>query len=135
MRLLRWLTICSLLEMGSGAAHAQIRFEDSAKKSGLNFTLKNSASGQFRQVELMPGGVAALDYDNDGCVDIFFTNGAALPSLRKTGPEFSNRLFRNNCDSTFTDVTSKAGVAGRGLSRDTPTPGFGIYDLARISLA
>lgn len=116
MRLLLWLTICPLLEMTTGSAHAQIRFEDIAKKSGLNFTLKNSASGQFRQVELMPGGVAALDYDNDGCIDIFFANGAALPSLRKTGPEFSNRLFRNNCDSTFTDVTSKAGVAGEGYS-------------------
>lgn len=96
MRLLLWLTICSLLEMSSGTAHAQIRFEDFAEKSGLDFTLKNSASGQFRQVELMPGGVAALDHDNDGCVDIFFANGAALPSLRKTGPEFSNRLIRNN---------------------------------------
>ena len=116
MRLLLWLTICSSLEMTTGSAHAQIRFEDMAKKSGLNFTLKNSASGQFRQVELMPGGVAALDYNNDGCIDIFFANGAALPSLRKTGPEFSNRLFRNNCDSTFTDVTSKAGVAGEGYS-------------------
>ncbi|MDQ2899637.1 MAG: CRTAC1 family protein [Acidobacteriota bacterium] len=97
-------------------AFAQIRFEDIARKAGLNFTLKNGATGQFHQVELMPGGVAAIDYNNDGCTDLFFTNGAAVPSLRKTGPEFSNRLFRNNCDSTFTDVTAKAGVAGEGYS-------------------
>lgn len=132
MRPSLWLTICLLLEMTSGAAHAQIRFEDIAKKSGLNFTLKNSAGGQFRQVELMPGGVAALDYDNDGCVDIFFANGAALPSLRKTGPEFSNRLFRNNCDATFTGVTSKAGVAGEGYSMAAAVADFdndGFADL------
>lgn len=118
--------------MGRGSANAQIRFEDIAKKSGLNFTLRNSASGQFRQVELMPGGVAALDYDNDGCTDIFFTNGAALPSLRKTGPEFWNRLFHNNCDSTFTDVTSKVGVAGEGYSMAAAVGDFdndGFVDL------
>ena len=132
MRPLLWLTIYSLFEIGRGSADAQIRFEDIAKKSGLNFTLKNSASGHFRQVELMPGGVAAIDYDNDGCTDIFFTNGAALPSLRKTGPEFSNRLFHNNCDSTFTDVTSKAGVAGEGYSMAAAVGDFdndGFVDL------
>jgi hypothetical protein len=116
LRSLHWFTLCSLVVMSSARLSAQIRFEDIARKSGLNFTLKNGAGGQYRQVELMPGGVAVLDYNNDGCMDIFFTNGAALPSLRKTGPEFSNRLFRNNCDLTFTDVTGKAGLAGEGYS-------------------
>ena len=86
-----------------------------AAKSGLRFELRNGATGQF-QVELTGGGVAVLDYNNDGCTDIFFTNGAALPSLRKTGPEFYNRLFRNNCDMTFTDVTAEAGLTGEGYS-------------------
>ncbi len=97
-------------------AQAQIRFEEVAQKSNLRFTLRNGATGQFHQVELTAGGVATLDYNNDGCTDIFFTNGAALPSLRKTGPEFHNRLFRNNCDMTFTDVTAEAGLAGEGYS-------------------
>ena len=98
------------------SAHAQIRFEDIAQKAGLKFELHNGAAGEFHQPELMLGGVAALDYNNDGCMDIFFTNGAAMPSLKKTGPQYFNRLFRNNCDGTFTDVTEKAGVAGEGYS-------------------
>ena len=98
------------------ASRAQIRFEDIAAKAGIKFELRNDARGEYHQPELMLGGVAALDYDNDGCMDIYFTNGAAMPSLNKTGPEFSNRLFRNNCDGTFTDVTAKAGVAGAGYS-------------------
>jgi len=94
----------------------QIRFEDVAQKSGLQFELKNGAAGRFHLIELMPGGVAALDFNNDGCMDVFFTNGASVPALRKTGLQFHNRLFRNNCDGTFTDVTEKAGVAGDGYS-------------------
>jgi enediyne biosynthesis protein E4 len=97
-------------------ATAQIRFDEISQKAGLNFQLRNGAAGGFHQVELMPGGVAALDFDNDGCTDLYFTNGASLPGLNKTGPEFYNRLYRNRCDGTFEDVTEKAGVAGEGYS-------------------
>lgn len=62
------------------------------------------------------GGVAVFDYNNDGWPDIFFTNGAAIPSLEKTNSGYWNRLFRNNGDGTFTDVTEAAGVAGIGYS-------------------
>jgi hypothetical protein len=95
---------------------AQIRFENVAAKAGIHFELKNGATGDFHQVELMLGGVAALDYNNDGCVDIFFTNGASPLSLAKNIPSFSNRLYRNNCDGTFTDTTMAAGVAGAGYA-------------------
>jgi len=105
-----------LLLLTTAYTQAQIRFEDVAHKAGVNFQLRNGATGDFHQPELMLGGVAVLDYNNDGCVDILFTNGAAMPSLKKTGPEYSNRLFRNNCNGTFTDVTEKAGVAGEGYS-------------------
>ena len=93
-----------------------IRFEEIAAKSGLRFELQQRRGGPFHQIELTRGGVAVLDYNNDGCTDIFFTNGAAIPSLRKTGPEFFNRLFRNNCDMTFTDVTAAGRLAGEGYS-------------------
>jgi len=116
----------------TGAVGAQIRFEEIAPRAGLNFELRNGASGRFWQPELMVAGVAAFDYNNDGCTDIFFVNGAALPSLKKTGPEFHNRLFRNNCDLTFTDVTAEASVAGEGYSMAAATADYdndGFTDL------
>src|SRR5947209_303644 len=97
-------------------ANAQIQFENIAQRAGLQFKLENGATGDFHKVELMGGGVAAFDYNNDGCIDIFFTNGAALPSLKKDSPKYYNRLFRNNCNGTFTDVTDQAGLRGEGYS-------------------
>jgi hypothetical protein len=114
------------------AVSGQIRFEEIAHRSGLDFRLKNAAAGRFHQAELMVGGVAAFDFDNDGCMDLFFTNGASLPGLRKTGPEFYNRLYRNNCDGTFADVTERAGVAGEGYSMAAATADFdndGLCDI------
>jgi len=63
----------------------------------------------------MCGGVAAFDYNNDGKVDLFFTNGAHLPDLKKTSPSFHNCLLENRGDGTFADVTAKAGLSGSDL--------------------
>ena len=62
----------------------------------------------------MVAGVGLLDYDGDGYLDIYLVNGAAVPSLQKETPVYWNRLFHNNHDGTFTNVTERAGVAGAG---------------------
>lgn len=67
-------------------------------------------------IDSVLGGVAVFDFDNDGFLDIFFANGAKIPSLAKETEAFFNRLYRNNHDGTFTDVTHRAGVAGEGYS-------------------
>ena len=94
----------------------RIRFEDIAPRAGLDFVLRNDAAGRKYQVETMVGGVGIIDFDNDGWMDIFVANGASLPSLEKTQPRFYNRLYRNQGDETFADVTQAAGVSGRGYS-------------------
>ncbi len=95
---------------------APITFEEVAHRAGLNFQLNSNVTPQRYSIETMAGGVAAFDYDNDGLLDLFFTNGAAIPSLDKTGPQYWNRLYHNNGNGTFTDVTEKAGVQGVGYS-------------------
>lgn len=117
MRLSRVLS-ASLLTLATFALAAgpssTIRFEEIAQRSGLKFTTESSPTANKNQPETMVGGVGVIDYDNDGFPDIFLVNGAAIPSLQKDDPKFKNRLFHNNGDMTFTDVTDKAGVAGIG---------------------
>jgi hypothetical protein len=98
----------------SNGVAAQIRFEDIAAKAGLKFITQNSPTPNKNQIETMVAGVALLDYDGDGYLDIYLVNGAAIPSLKKENPAYWNRLYRNNHDGTFTDVTERAGVAGAG---------------------
>ena len=95
---------------------AALNFQEVAEQSGLSFTLANNPTDHKYLIETMPGGVAVFDYDGDGRPDIYFTNGAEVPSLNKTSPKYWNRLFRNEANGHFTDVTEKAGVAGAGYS-------------------
>jgi hypothetical protein len=97
-------------------ATSDIRFNNTITTSKIAFTLRNSVSAQRYSIETMTGGIAVFDYNSDGLLDIFFTNGAEIPSLEKTNPSYYNRLFRNNGDGTFIDVTKNAGLQGIGYS-------------------
>jgi enediyne biosynthesis protein E4 len=102
-------------ERGSRTSAAgAIRFEEVAAKSGLHFVTANCPTPNKNQIETLVAGVALFDYDRDGYLDIYLVNGAAIPSLQKDSPQYWNRLFHNNHDGTFTDVTEKAGVSGMG---------------------
>lgn len=110
--------VCMAHSIAKGALAPEkegpIRMINIAPACGIDFVLRNSASGRKYQVETLPGGLGVIDFDQDGWPDLYCVNGAALPSLRKTDPSFYNRLYRNNRNGTFTDVTEKAGVKGRG---------------------
>ncbi|MFZ0303254.1 MAG: CRTAC1 family protein [Terracidiphilus sp.] len=97
-----------------GPGTSTMHFEDITAKTGIDFTTNSCMTPNKNQPETMVGGVAMIDYDNDGYMDLFFVNGADLPSLTKNDPKYSNRLFHNNRDGTFTDVTDKAGLRGDG---------------------
>ena len=109
-----------------------IRFEDLIRSSGITFKLNSGITPQRYSIETMTGGVAMFDYNNDGLLDLFFTNGAAIPSLEKSNPMYWNRLYRNNGDGTYTDVTVEAGVQGLGYSMGVAAGDFdndGFVDL------
>src|SRR5437879_12198376 len=99
-----------------GADAGRIQFENRQKDSGISFVLDNGTVPDKPMIDGIPGGVGLLYYDNDGYLDICFTNGASLPGLAKEGDKFSNRLYHNNHDGTFTDVTGRAGLRGEGYS-------------------
>ncbi len=96
-------------------APGPIRLEPAPPSCGLDFVLRNGAQGRKYQVETLLGGLGVIDFDGDGWPDLFCVNGASLPSLTKTGPEYWHRLYKNNRDGTFRDVTEKAGLAGQGF--------------------
>jgi len=80
----------------------------------IPFRLENDETPARNAPETMPGGVAVFDYNGDGRPDIFFTNGANISTLKKDSPKYRNRLFRNDGNGKFTDVTDAAGLAGSG---------------------
>jgi enediyne biosynthesis protein E4 len=95
--------------------HVPYWFTDVAGRSSFNYRTNNDFSGRKYFPQPMCGGVAAIDYNNDGRMDLFFTNGAKLPELIKTTPEYYNCLLRNKGDGSFEDVTAKAGLSGASL--------------------
>jgi hypothetical protein len=117
--------------MATGGAHAPVRdalhrpitaggfvdaahviFEDVTRQSGLASFHHRSGSPEKSTILDAPGsGVALLDYDNDGWLDIYLLNGSTVAAMKGAEPAPRAALFHNNHDGTFTDVTAKAGVA------------------------
>jgi enediyne biosynthesis protein E4 len=88
------------------------RFTDVAAQAGLTKPLLYGTPGEVTYIfESMGGGCAFFDFDNDGWMDIFMVGGRQLVSMQ---PGSGNRLYRNNRDGSFTDVTAKAGLADPG---------------------
>ncbi len=115
---MRPFLICLLLAATvASAPPAAITFEDVTARSGVEFVLRNGAvPGEKHQIETMLGGVALFDYDGDGLLDLFLTNGASQPGFDKRDPRYWNRLYRNRGKGVFEDVTARAGLAGEGYS-------------------
>jgi hypothetical protein len=99
-------------------AQAQIQFRDVTAPAGIHFTHNNGAFGKKWLPETMGPGCAFIDYDNDGYPDILLTNGEDFPG-HPHGGATTLKLYHNNHDGTFTDVTRKAGLA-------IPMYGFGV---------
>jgi hypothetical protein len=120
---LRYFHICSallalacLVQIHPATAPASVTFEDLTARAGIEVILHNSPTPAKHQIETMGGGLAAFDYDGDGLLDIFVTNGAQQPGLLKPGPAWWNRLYRNRGGGVFEDVTARAGLRGEGFS-------------------
>jgi enediyne biosynthesis protein E4 len=104
-------------------APSPVKFTDIALTTKLDFKQSGSPTSVKYLLETMGGGVAVFDYDNDGRLDIFFTNGALLkdPMSRSEIPEkterrFWNRLYHQKPDGLFEDVTERSGLRGSGYS-------------------
>ncbi len=108
---------------------APVSFLDLARRAGVEFVLRNSATPEKHQIETMVSGVAVFDYNNDSRPDIYFVNGALQPRLLKTDSSFYNRLYRNEGDWKFSDVTLPAGLQGEGFATGVAT---GDYDNDRF---
>jgi hypothetical protein len=91
---------------------APVVFTDVTKEAGLDKFHHRSGTPEKATILETPGsGVALLDYDNDGWLDIYLLNGSTFAALKGQEPAPRAMLFHNNHDGTFTDVTEKAGVA------------------------
>jgi len=90
------------------AAGSSITFRDITQQAGIRFVHNNGAFGKKYLPETMGPGVAFIDYDNDGWQDIFVVNGTDWPG--HTSKHSTPKLYHNNHDGTFTDVTHKAGL-------------------------
>jgi enediyne biosynthesis protein E4 len=111
--LLTWPLLPAVAQRGSPDTPFTVSFHDVAPLARLTLPTVYGGAKENRYILETTGcGAAFIDFDNDGWVDIFLVNGATLDPPH--GPQPSNRLYRNNRDGTFSDVTGRAGLAHSG---------------------
>jgi hypothetical protein len=130
---LAWLGLASVGFLVLAAVSASLPVFDVKTPRGLDFILQNSPTGRKYLIETMPGGVALLDYNNDGLLDMFFVNGgninpASPDNFDRHNRKYWNRLYRQSADGSFTDVTEQAGLANAGDGNYGMGVAVGDYD-------
>ena len=104
----RFLLVPALAALSAIAVNAQ--FQDASTENGLDLKLVSGSAEKPYILESMAGGVAFVDYDDDGWIDIYLVNGGTLDAPGKGTSRPADRLYRNNGDGTFSDVTLDAGL-------------------------
>jgi enediyne biosynthesis protein E4 len=94
-------------------ASVSVRYTDVRKAAGINFVQDSTQSEERYYLETMGTGVAWIDYDQDGLMDLYFVQSAATDIYKPPHP-LRSALYHNNGDGTFTDVTAKSGLGGEG---------------------
>src|SRR5579863_6189779 len=108
---MRMKFIFILILLAASATAQQIQFRDITSQAGIRFIHNNGAFGKKWLPETMGSGCAFIDYDNDGWPDILLINSEDFPG-HKVHPGISTlKLYHNNHDGTFSDVTRRAGLA------------------------
>jgi hypothetical protein len=131
--MVRQITRRDFLNFAAMAAAAPI-FEVKPLR-GIDFLLLNSPTPRKFLIETMPGGVALFDFNNDGLLDIFLMNGGRITeglhvpeNFERSDPRYWNRLYRQNRDGSFLDVTQAAGLANAGNGNYGMGVAVGDYD-------
>jgi hypothetical protein len=129
------LVFCLITVPLVSSSSSDVQFTDVTQPLAVDFKHENSPTSNKYLIETMGGGVALLDYDSDGRLDIFFTNGAKLddpmPAAKqpdKSDRRYWNRLYRQAPDGTFADVTERAGLTGMPQNRYAMGVAAGDYD-------
>lgn len=109
MRRIRAL-VCVIASLPPAASAQTVRFTDITRAAGIHFTHNNGAFGKRYLPETLGPGCAFIDYDDDGYPDILLVNGSDFPGHPVRGAT-TLRLYHNNGNGTFTDVTARSGLA------------------------